>query len=205
VSGTDLLVGLDQFAAGSLFGAQLVWTFAVIPTFRQLSPREYLKAHTLLTWYGDMLMPILGLSTCTLGFIRYNQTGQWSALASAVALALASIAASRNLDINKRFRDISANETRTPEEMADELVRYRKQWATQHFIRHFGGFVAFVTALIVPTTALAFGRNQVGPFGITDILMVIVFVAVGREIVGHFLMMRGRGPLAGMSEVLGIN
>jgi len=35
--------------------------------------------------------------------------------------------------------------------------------------------------------------------------MVIVIIAVGREIVGHFLMMRGRGPLAGMSEVLGIN
>lgn len=205
MSGSDLLVGLDQFAAGSLFGAQLVWTFAVIPTFRQLSPAEYLKSHTLLTWYGDMLMPILGLSTCTLGFIRYNVTGQWSALASAVALAVASIAASRNLDINKRFRDISANEARTPDEMADELVHYRKQWATQHFIRHVGGLIAFVTALIVPATVMTFGRGQLGPFGITDILMVIVFVAVGREIVAHFLMMRGRGPLAGMSEVLGIN
>ncbi len=205
MSGSDLLVGLDQFAAGSLFGAQLVWTFAAIPTFRQLGPREYLKAHTLLTWYGDMLMPILGLSTCVLGFIRYNVTGQWSALASAVALTLASIVASRNLDINKRYRDISANETRTPEEMADELVHYRKQWATQHFIRHFGGFVAFVTALIVPATAMTFGRGQLGVFGLTDILMVIVIVAVGREIVGHFLMMRGRGPLAGMSEVLGIS
>lgn len=205
MSGSELLVGLDQFAAGSLFGAQLVWTFAVIPTLRQLRPTEYLKAHTLLTWYGDMLMPILGLSTCTLGFIRYNQTGQWSALVSALALTLASIAASRNLDINKRFRDIRANSDQTPDEMADELVRYRKQWATQHFVRHGGGFVAFVAALIVPTTVLTFGRNQLGPFGITDILMVIVFVAVGREIVGHFLMMRGRGPLAGMSEVLGIN
>lgn len=204
MSATDLLVGADQFAAGSLFGAQLVWTFSVIPMLRLLNPSDYVRSHTLLTWYGDALMPFLGLATCTLGFIRYNVTGQWSALASALALTLASIAASRNLDINKRMRDIKANADETPEEMADELVSYRKRWATQHFIRHFGGFVAFVTALIVPTTALAFGRKNVGPFGITDLLMLVVIVMVGREIVAHFLMMRRRGSLAGMATALGI-
>lgn len=204
MSAGDVLTYLDQFAAGCLFGAQLVWTFAVIPTLRKLGPADYLKSHTLLTWYGDALMPLLGLSTAVLGFLRYNVTGEWSALVSALALTLASIAASRNLDINKRMRDIKANADESPEEMADELVRYRKQWATQHFIRHFGGFVAFVTALIVPDTVWTFGRDNLGPFGLTDILMVVVIIAVGREIVAHFIMMSRRGPLAGMSTALGL-
>jgi hypothetical protein len=205
MSATNLLIGLDQFAAGSLFGAQLVWTFSVIPVFRLLNPSDYVKSHTLLTWYGDALMPVLGLSTCVLGFIRYNRTGQWSALASALALTLASIAASRNLDINKRMRDIKANADETPEQMADELVGYRKKWATQHFIRHFGGFLAFVFALIVPTTVMTFGRKNIGPFGFVDLIMLVVIFMVGREIVAHTMMMRRRGALADMATSLGID
>lgn len=201
----DAIVYLDQFSAGCLFGAQLVWTFCVIPTFRLLTPSEHLKMHTLLTWYGDALMPILGLSTAVLGFIRYNLTGQWSALASALALALASIVAARNLDINKRMRDIKMNSDQPPEAMAEELVRYRKLWAAQHFIRHVGGFLAFAFALIVPTTEITFGRDNFGPFGWTDLLMIVVIVMVGREIVAHLLMMSRRGSLAGMSKALGID
>jgi hypothetical protein len=102
------------------------------------------------------------------------------------------------------MRDIKANADETPEEMADELVSYRKKWATQHVIRTFGGFIAFVSGLIVPTTALAFGRKNLGPFGITDLLMLVVIVMVGREIVAHLLMMRRRGSLAGMATALGI-
>jgi hypothetical protein len=205
VDAAEVVTFLDQFSAGCLFGAQLVWTLCVIPTFRLLKPTEYLKMHTLLTWYGDMLMPILGLSTCTLGFIRYNLTGEWSALVSALALTLASIAASRNLAINKKMRDVrSASGDQTLEALADDLVRNRKMWATQHFIRHFGGFVAFVTALIVPESEMTFGRDNFGPFGFTDILMVIVFVMVGKEIVQHIVMMRRRGRFAGMSQALGI-
>jgi hypothetical protein len=205
MSASDILIGVDQFAAGSLFGAQLVWTFSVIPALRLLKPREYLTMHTLLTWYGDALMPFLGLSTCVLGFVRYNITGEWSALASALALTVASIAASRNLDINKRMREIRKTQPDAdPDAMADELVGYRKRWAVQHFIRHVGGFLAFVFALIVPTTELTFGRDNLGPFGFTDALMLVVIVMVGREIVAHVLMMSRKGPNADMASVLGI-
>jgi Domain of unknown function (DUF1772) len=204
VSGDGLLVGVDQFAAGCLFGAQLVWTLAVIPSYRHLSPTEYLRTHTLLTWYGDALMPFLGLSTAMLGFLRYRETGHWSALAGAVALTLASIAASRNLDINNHLRAVRAGDGPAPDARAGELERNRKRWATQHFLRNLGGLIAFATALVVPSTAMTLGRPGSGTFGWMDLATAIVFVMAGKELASHVVMMRGRGRQAGMSAALGI-
>jgi hypothetical protein len=198
------LVYVQQLVAGCLFGAQLVWTLAVIPTYRRLTPMEYLKAHTILTWYGDALMPGLGVGTTVLCFLRYRETGHWSALVGAVALTAAGIAARRNLGINNRLREVRAGQPVDEAELAASLEADRKRWAWQHFLRNAGGCIAFVTALIVPTTVLTIGRPAGLPVGWIDAVTLVVVAMAGRELVGHVLMMRGRGASADMGGLLGL-
>jgi hypothetical protein len=206
----NALVYLNQLVAGCLLGAQLVWTLAVIPTYRHLSPAEYLKAHTILTWYGDALMPGLGVGTTILCFLRYRETGHWSALVGALALSAAGIAASRNLGINNRLRAVRAGDLTgwsgevRPDRSPEAVVADRKRWAWQHFLRNGGGFVAFATALVVPSGAITLGRPAGLSVGWIDAVMVVVAVMAGRELVGHVLMMRGRGPSAHVGAELGL-
>jgi hypothetical protein len=194
------VITVNQFVAGTLFGGQLVWSAAVLPTYRHLSNEEYLKTHTLLTWYGDALMPVLGLTTTMSGYLRYRRTGEPAALAGSLALTAASIAAARNLRINGRMRRRRAELAAVDGDV--EMQRERRQWAVQHLIRSTGGLLAFTTFLRVAKGARGHqGRRGLRP---TDLVAAAVLARSSREVAKHFAMMAGRGESGELREAMGL-
>jgi hypothetical protein len=202
-----VLTYVNRLLGASLMGGQLVWTIAVLPTYEKLEADEYLKVHTLLTWYGDALMPSLGLGSTLSGYLRYRRTGEPNALVGAVALTGASIAAARNLRINTRMRELRAGQGPTPTPGADTtalLHHEKKMWAAQHLIRTVGGVLAGTAYLLSPIRRLQAGRPKASPFGLIDPLIGLIALRSGKEIVGHLAMMRGKGKYSSMRQSLGI-
>ncbi len=213
-SNAPVLTYVNRLLGASLLGGQLVWSVAVLPTYEKLDSDEYLRVHTLLTWYGDALMPSLGLSSTLSGYLRYRKTGEVSALVGAVALTAASIAAARNLRINDRMRDRRASVTgadlvsgaggdETPD--PSEIEHERGMWAAQHLIRSVGGLIA-ASAYMLPVSArIGAGRPRSGArVGLIDIPLAVILLRSSKEIGGHFAMMRGKGKHAGMARSIGI-
>jgi hypothetical protein len=195
--GSVLTTG-NRLLAGALFGGQIVWLSAVVPTCRRLTSSEYIKVHTLLTWYGDGLMPAVGVSTTLTGYLRYRRSGSLNALVGTAALTTAGIAAVPNLRINGRMRELRSNPDAEPSER--ELHRDRDRWAFNHAIRTAGGLVAFVALLSDGTREVSIGRPRTGSrFGWMDAIAGLVVLVAGREVSQHVTMMarnRSRPGLA---------
>lgn len=201
-----VLTYVNRFLGGSLLGAQLVWSIAVLPTYEKLDNDEYLKVHTLLTWYGDALMPSLGLSSTISGFLRYRRTGEATALVGSLALTAASIAAARNLRINTRMRELRAARPTVAgdDDLQPTVDHERGMWAAQHLIRTTGGLVAASAFLLPKSPRFIAGRPKGKAVGVIDLPIALIALRSMKEIGGHFAMMRGKGKNAGMGRSLGV-
>jgi hypothetical protein len=182
-----------------LVGAQITWAATIVPAYRHMSTAEYLRAHTLLSWYADALMPTLGGATALAGFLRYRRTGEVYAVAGSTALAVASMAAQVNLAINARMRRrLSANTwTRA------EICHDRDHWARLHLVRLTGGAIALFTTCIDGSPSVDTGRPSDGAkLGWMDVIAVALLAPVVHDIARHIRMMRGRGPSAAMRAII---
>jgi len=186
------LVTTSRLLAGTLFGGQLVWAATIVPTLRRLPAADFVKMHSLLTWYADALMPALGGATTVSGLLRHRRAGGTAPLVGSAALGVASVAAVRNLRINARLRTVWADSAPPP---ADLVRRERDRWALQHLCRTAGGVVAFVAFLGDDRVDAATWRegNRARRAAVT-VASGLVAVAVGRDVVRHLTMTAGRGP-----------
>ena len=175
------LVTANRALTAALFGGQLVWLTTAVPAYRRLTTPEYLKVHTLLTWYGDLVMPVVGLSATLSGHLRYRRDGRVRALAGTAALVAAGIAALPNLQINARLRELHAAGT-----VDADVRRDRARWAVNHGIRTAGGLIACAAFLPDATRAIGLGRPRQGaPAGWLDAVIGLVMLAGGREVAQH--------------------
>jgi len=197
------LVTLNRVLSSALFGGQVVWAAAVVRAYRHLTPSEYLKVHTLLTWYGDGFMPALGVSATMTGYLRYRRTGRLSALLGTAALTGAGVAAAGNLHINGRIRGLRARHQVASPATEPDLRRDRDHWAQLHLIRSAGGLLALLSFLPNDGPEVGFGRPSNGSrFGWLDAAAGLILLQAGRGVIEHLAMTHGRGKHATMRSVL---
>jgi hypothetical protein len=188
--GSALVTG-NRVLAGALLGSQIVWLASVMPTYQHLTPSEYVKMHSLLTWYGDGLMPAVGFSATVTGYLRYRKTGSVKALVGSAALTAAGIGTLPNHRINIRTRDLEPNADAPLDEA--QVLRDRHRWAVTHAARTAGGALASLALLSNPTHKISMGRPRKGArFGWMDGVAAVVVATVARELAPHVAMMARR-------------
>jgi hypothetical protein len=192
----SVLVSGNRLLAGVLLGSQIVWLASVIPTYRRLTPSEYVKVHSLLTWYGDGLMPAVGFSATVTGYLRYRQSGNLNALLGTAALTAAGIGTLPNHRLNIRTREL------TPTALDEQQVeRDRHRWAVTHALRTAGGLAAALTLVPPATREIALGRPRKGArLGWMDAVAGVVVAGVSRELAPHVAMMARRSLRRGDTD-----
>lgn len=156
----SVLVTANRIAAGALLGSQIVWLSSVVPTERRLTPSEYVSVHSLLTWYGDAIMPSVGFVATVSGYLRYRRSGSLKALVGIAALTVAGISTFPGHRINIRIRGLRPN---TDGPLAErEVQRDRDSWGRIHRIRTAGGLVAALALLSDAKREVTIGRPRKG-------------------------------------------